>query len=399
MRSMVGCLSLVAILLSRASAADAWMRMPYDDAVVVDRSPLIVVGRLDGNSIQYIPHERQLGGLSWEHHATLIVSEVLKGICKEREIPIVIHYGLTPVVGGFVRRDAFEIDLRGGKKAYPAGKIEIYDDGNSTWGLPSPVEDAGTDNIWFLRRLGGEYGREPGNGNFGIRDPEDLKPIKLKEYILAYLSDSPEAAVKKAMRRLFEVRERGQDYLDHLEVQRIIHEGDKAARIPRLVPYLRNGFSWGARDAEDALLAIGKAAGPRITDAILDKNYEPVRWTLIRLLARIGYKDAGSRLAQIFDEPAFSECRSSIIDYWGEIRYVGSAEILIRLLEQQDEFWKNQKLEKGWTIDPTAPNVTKGRVEKYRRSNEYQAAISSDNSARHPSSFVFLTSTQRRTYQ
>ena len=100
---------LVFILLL-PSIAQAWLRLRYEDATVVERSELIVVGRLKRGCIEYVPHKKKPHeGASWEHHATLVISEVLRGTCRDKEIPIVIHYGLTPVVGGYVKRKNFMI--------------------------------------------------------------------------------------------------------------------------------------------------------------------------------------------------------------------------------------------------------------------------------------------------
>ena len=64
------------------------------------------------------------------------------------------------------------------------------------------------DNLWFLRRRSGTYGEEPSNGNFGIVDPGDLKPLALKSYILAYLSADPEQAVGHTMANNCRIRRR-----------------------------------------------------------------------------------------------------------------------------------------------------------------------------------------------
>ena len=71
--------------------------------------------------------------------ATLIVAEVLKGNVQPGPVPIIIHYGLTPVIGGYVKRDSFMIDLRSepcgcyARANYPKDVIEIINTpGSST---------------------------------------------------------------------------------------------------------------------------------------------------------------------------------------------------------------------------------------------------------------------------
>jgi len=349
------------IVLVSASVADAWMRLHHEDVIVVERSELIVVGHLRPESIQYVPHKKAPGdGASWEHHATLVISEVLKGKSEKAEIPLIIHYGLDPLVG-----DSSMADVRSGAKHNATDKVEIRDTGNSAMGGGPLVEDAGKDNLWFLRRLSGIYGREPGTGDFGIADPEDLQPLALKEYFVAYLKEKPEEAVKKAMEGLPTVRKRGQDYLDHMEIQRISKVEDIAARVPRLMPYLTHGWGWGERDAEAALIACVKAAGPALLKGLDTPEYQKVRPILIRLLAKTGYEPAGPRLAEVFDAPAFKDCRQAIIDLWGEIRYKEAAGILVKLLEEQDKFWEKQKLEKGWWNNAVETDLTKERRERY----------------------------------
>ena len=368
MKCIEKSLLLVAILLLPTGVADARERPRYEDVTVVERSELIVIGHLNPESIQYVPHKTGPGGgasTSWKHHATLAISEVVKGKCEKTEIPVVIHYGLEPVVGGFMKRGSYMIDVRRGTKQYPKDKVEIFDTGSSAIGRGAIVEDAGKDNIWFLRRLSGIYGREPGTGNFGIRDPEDLQPLPLKEYFLAYLADNPEGAVKKAMEDLPAVRKRGQDYLDHMEVLRICEVKDKAARVQRLMPYLIKGFGWGECDAEAALIACGKVAGPALLEALGAREYQKVKPNVIRLLAKIGYGPAGPKLAEVFDDPAFKECRTGIISLWGEIRYKEAAGILIELLEEQDKFWEKEKLEKGWWNNAIDTDLTQERRQRY----------------------------------
>src|SRR5437868_5550017 len=104
--SSVKSLALAGVfVLFHAGIAHAWLRPHYEDATVAERSELIVVARLKVGSIQYVPHEKKPSeGMSWEHHPTLVITQVLKGECKEKEIPVVIHYGLDPVVGGRITR-------------------------------------------------------------------------------------------------------------------------------------------------------------------------------------------------------------------------------------------------------------------------------------------------------
>src|SRR4051812_30271718 len=169
-------LSALLLLALCPGAARAWLRSTHEDATVVERSELIVVAHLKPGSIQKVDHDKQPGeGRSWEHHATLVITTVLKGTCDKKEIPVILHYGLTPV-----------------ERAGDQGVVEIFDTGSSAAGGGSLVKDAGRDNLWFLRKRGGTFGREPGTSDFGVVDPEDVQPLNLKPYVLCYLGRDPE---------------------------------------------------------------------------------------------------------------------------------------------------------------------------------------------------------------
>lgn len=206
------CIIVVATILIWSGLAGAWLRSTHEDATVVQRSQLIVVGHLDKDSIQYVPHEKTGdSGASWEYHATLVVTETLKGSVKEKQIPIVINYGLTPLVGGRDPRSSRDLGGNLPDPAFPKDRIDILDFGGRGGCV---LADAQKDNLWFLRHLGGELGREEGKGPLGIVDPEDVTALKFKgcfqallsrnadEGIHRLLSDPDEAVVARALRHL-----------------------------------------------------------------------------------------------------------------------------------------------------------------------------------------------------
>src|SRR5436190_1960847 len=130
-------LTLLLLVASLASQAAAWIRPQFEDDEVVARSEAIVAGGIKEGSVRRVEHAKPPGeGRSWEHHATLVVKRVLKGNVAEKEIPIVFHYGLDPIVD-------------------PAtGAIRIADNGGkSTMELAGG--DARGENLWFLRRRSG----------------------------------------------------------------------------------------------------------------------------------------------------------------------------------------------------------------------------------------------------
>ena len=312
---------LTATLL--ASPAFAWLRTGFEDAVVVERSELIVVARLKPGTIQYVPHKKSShGGGSWEYHATLVIKDVLKGKCREKELPIIIHYGLTPRVGGHVNKGGVAIDSRGQKANSPKGIIEIIDTGASGLRMLPLVKDARQDNLWFLRKRSGTFGRKPGKGKYGIVDPKDLQPLKGKDYILAYMADDPEKAIKQYVEKNPDIAARAKWYLDHLDIQRILKIKDPAKRYDKLLPFF---LSRTKGEARDGILSCGKIAGPR--------------------------------LKTIFDDPRHAALRGSILLMWRDLKYREAVPFLIDLLKKHDRYWATQKLKKGWWSDNANPQT------------------------------------------
>jgi hypothetical protein len=225
-----------------SSAGYGRLRARVEDPVLVERSELIVVGHLKAESIKYVPHKREKNeGRSWEHHAVLAVMEVLKGKLDVRETPIVIHYGLDPYIGGRCPKDGGKINIHAGENDFPKDRIEILDTGSSGFSLVPLVEDAGKDNIWFLQRRSGRYGRESENGRFGIADPEELQPISLREYFLACLANEPEKAIKEQLKKEPHLAKRVEDYLICTDFQRVLGISDPNEKAVRLCRYISPG--------------------------------------------------------------------------------------------------------------------------------------------------------------
>lgn len=290
----VTCLLLLTVISGRALA---WLRPTYEDATLVERTELLVVAHLKPDSIKKVPHDRKPGeGASWEHHATLVITDVLKGKCDKREIPVILHYGLTPVVQDHKNdptRQAVVIHDTGGK-----GRLL--------------VNDARDDNLWFLRRRGGIYGREPGTGNYGVVDPEDVQPLTLKRYFLCYLATDPASAVKDYVRKNPDTAARATRYLDHLKIQAILVLKDPAQRYERLLPYFLGQVTWNMKsEAREGIIACG-----------------PV---------------AGERLKALFGNPAHQRFRQQVIRMWRDMGYRPAAPLLVDLLRRHDQFWARQR--------------------------------------------------------
>jgi hypothetical protein len=336
MRRIIFLVPFLVIVLFSPNSTFTWYRFPYEDAVVVERSELMVVAHIKEGTIEYVPHQNTPnGGASWEYHVTLIATEVLKGKCNEKEIPIIIHYGLSPVIGGYEQRDGvIRLNFRGGREDYPKDIIEIYDTGNSGLSLTPLVKDAREDNLWFLRKRSGIYGQESGTGNYGIADPEELQPIELRDYFLAYMADNPETAVKEWAKKNLDKAGRAQRYFDHIEVQRILKIADVNDRLDKLQPYFLRRVMWDMNsEVKSGIISSGKAGG----------DY----------------------LMKVFDDPAYKQLRPEIILMWRDMKYKECVPFLIELLKKHDQFWATQKLESDWWSNETNHELTNKRREIY----------------------------------
>ena len=292
---------MVLALCALCTPGDAWMRLIYEDATVLERSELVVVGHLKEGSIVYVPHGEEPAS-SHEHHATLTVAGVLKGKLERKEIPIIIHYGLTPVVGGYAKQENFMVNKRGRRKDYPKDIVEVIDTGNSAFSLKSLVRDARKDNLWFLRRLSGRSGQQRSTAKFGIADPEDLRSIELKNYFLAYLSENPEPIVRKYAEGSSRRARAAKRYLAHLEIQRILKIEDIQERLKRLLPHYLGRQTWnGKQEARDALISCGDGGGDLLMTLFDDPRYEALRPDMILVFRESGCKACAPRLVRLLE--------------------------------------------------------------------------------------------------
>jgi hypothetical protein len=318
-------LAIVCLLLSCSSTL-AWTRLLREDAVVVKNSELIVVGRLKPGSIQYVAKPEGRDGS--EYHATLIVTEVLKGAVVDKEIPIIIHYGLTPIVG---------------KGPAPKDLIEIFDTGSSAVSFLPVAKDARENLLWLLRRSNGPFGRGTVANKLGVVEPDELQPLLLRDYFAAHVAKEPEKAMKELAGKKGVAAEPAQIYLELQEVRRILNLRGEEAKVESLLPYYVKTSSWwkNRSDQEHHLYHVARQG-----------------------LASCG-KSAGVRLRKLFNDPQHQLLRTDIIKLWGEIGYTDGAEVLIGLLKEHDKFWTQQKLEKGWWHDDSRPEVTEKHKKNY----------------------------------
>ena len=169
-------LLILLALCCAVTTAYPWLQRYYSIAEVVPRSELIVVGRINANSIVRVPH----GNGGWEHHVELLISEVLKGHTSETSMVVSIHYGLSPVVGGYLG----DIDLRRFLTNYPTNAVLVA----ATPGAGRHAfitGDIRTNHIWLLHHV-----RPPLHDDsdmIGVKDPGDIQPMAEKAELLRHL--------------------------------------------------------------------------------------------------------------------------------------------------------------------------------------------------------------------
>jgi len=310
------------IVSFRLASAEAGIRWPYEDAAVIDRSEAIVVGRLEKDSIQYVSHNNN--GASWEYHATLIVSETLKGSLRDKQVAIVINYGLDPLVGG--------VGVRPNKSLYPGpaptnippDRIDIIDSGTVIRAYPV-LANAQNDNLWFLRHLHSDLERKQGEGSWGIRDPEDVQPLKFKDYFQSLLRADVEREIDRLLTNPDEVI-----CLRTLRYLSARHRPSDAERITKL---FAAGNEKVQTAAAESLAEVADLSAVPTFRELLKNPYSGVRLTACNFLCR--FRDVQSIVAIGKLLPEFDSMqRARLI---ANLPRMESREVIDLLLDQLDE--------------------------------------------------------------
>ncbi len=297
LRTLVSAL----VLLTAATLANGEIWSPSADGEVVERADAIVVATIKPGSIKYVPHtaKKPSHGRSWEHHVTIVVKRTIKGELTAGEHRVILHYGLTPCVGGKWAQDGNLVNLQDRED----GVIEIV---GSTLrhGFRDEVDDVREDHVWLLRRghAGGTGVVDP-KEMLGIVDPTDVQPLERLSYLELYLQDDPEAALRLYVQEHPDEAGRVLPYLRHRAVQAAIADPDPARRVERLLPYFASYVLYcGLDEAGDAIEATGETAVPYLI-ALLDDSglYESRRTLVLEMLGHIGSKRAAPALIRFLD--------------------------------------------------------------------------------------------------
>jgi len=181
MKSFIFISALVSLLVP--GLAIGWPTKLYSDAEVVARAELIVLAHVKKGSITKLIRQN---GSSYEHRATLVVTNVIMGKVIEGELPIMIHYGLLPISA------SHEKNMTNGNvtvRSPPEEKGEktrIWED-NPSMGFFRPSGDVYINQLWLLRHFSHPPTKDDPDvattNLFGIWDPEDIQPAT-KEQVL-----------------------------------------------------------------------------------------------------------------------------------------------------------------------------------------------------------------------
>lgn len=171
----------IAILVSFFSLTlgmrlSAFLRGHITDEEGVAQAQLIVIGHFKKGSLV----RSQEGQCATSASAVLIVSKVLKGPFAIEEIPIEIHYGLTPVTGGDTGKGHIGEHVK-------AGEVQIFDTGNSCWSDAPITGNLNQDQIWLLRvNPDGTTGGLPGS-KLKVWSPEEIQPVSKQDVLLSLI--------------------------------------------------------------------------------------------------------------------------------------------------------------------------------------------------------------------
>lgn len=290
---------LVLLVAASRSLGEPWS--PSADGQVVERAEVIAIAKIKAGTIEYVPHTEKnpAHGRSWEHHVTIVVSRTLKGELAAGEHRIIVHYGLTPCVGGRWSQEGGEINL----PDRPKDIVEIVGD-LSRVGWPDTPDDAREEHVWLLRRARAKGPGANGEEMLGIMDIQDLQPLARADYFQLYLAEDPEPSLREHVQKHPEDAVRVLPYFHHRAVQRAIADPDPARRVERLIPYFNSYVLYGWRDeAGEAIEAAGDVAVPYLIALLSDSGlYESRRTEVILKLGRIGSKRAVPALVALIKE-------------------------------------------------------------------------------------------------
>ncbi len=321
-------LPTVAIILATslaATSANAYLPLATPDYLIATRADLVVVGRIKDGTVEYLPVVEELSNgqtINWcAPRARFLVAEVADGKLREREIAIWFRGGVLPLVEGQFDWGTWHIDLR--REHFDPDSIQIGTLNNSFY-LRDRLKDLRKNHLWFLKRNAGFPGLQPNEEAWCIDSWDDVSPLNLKDYFMAYRAADPKKALLAVESKYPESTETIRRYVASLDAVDYSQTADPRRRARKLVRSLQRDLK-GVRG-----------------DVWLD--HTPAAMVRNGL---IGCGDAGAEaLAKELDlDSAKPEIRRRMIEVLGDIRSPIAKSYLLRILETNLGSWKELKPE------------------------------------------------------
>ncbi len=297
----------LAVSVFTADAAFGWAEPPPPhDGDLVQESELIVIAHAKDDSIE---------------HPLLVITETLKGNSPTKEIPLLLR---DP---GVFMRVAKGWQANSGLTVWELGSME------------HPIcGDLSQDQIWFLRSNPNAAPTDPNGKLPRVMEPGDIQPVELKPYYLTLLSPDPKKALQNLASTNPKLVERAQGSLDYIDVKRIEKIADLEKRIDLLMPYFlaKDGDPGGMRNEVVSQIEACGALGA--------KKEVPVFFEI---------------------KPAWRQILT--MDFWASSNYKDAIPTVIRLLDQEEQFWAKQDMsDRSWY--PNVPgDLTMAKNDSYNK--------------------------------
>jgi hypothetical protein len=236
---------ILAFLLS-TRCASAWLRcyLPADE--LVQHTDSIVIGHVDGS---FTPLEIPKGNLGsivpkdfrfMEYRTTLVITEVLAGKMPVGPTPLLLHYGIRPVVleAKPTAQDMFNPPAAD-QNTGPNTPVGIYDSATTCIGGP-PSDDIRKDHIWFLRAKASSVGGVNEDTDApGIWSPQDVQPLDQKAYYEAVLAGDPTGLAPFTVGDSWQAQQ-ARLTQSRMKVEKIAQNPDLSTRCDQLMPIFLN---------------------------------------------------------------------------------------------------------------------------------------------------------------
>jgi hypothetical protein len=216
----------------------AWIRGYAHDDELVQRSDSIVIGHIEGGFTQFeYPSKHSDGYHYWEYRTTLFVTQTISGKVHVGPTPLVIHYGIKPVIlkTNPSLQDTFNPPAAD-QNTDSNTPVGIYDAATTIVGMP-PGDNIRKDHVWLLRTSAGSIGGvEEDTSAPGIWSPQDVQSLDRKSYYEAVLSGNIDAITPFTVGDS-DVVKQARNTVSRLAVEKISQIPDLSKRCDQLLPF------------------------------------------------------------------------------------------------------------------------------------------------------------------